>query len=309
MSEESSIRHTHRLPKRRFPTKSNRTYYAGRQLCPTDGCQARVYRLYPCCGAASVDRYRCRQVPIICPAAKQEAGRANCKPLDIETRTRRRAHRIGLQSAHPTPGSRFADPAFSAACCPHITPRLLSTRFDGEDTETEISLFVAGMAPVKDPHFLPEIWALFSLGSLWVVMRFAVRIRTFGIFGLGVDDGFAFIAVFCWAVIIAGINCTVCPGTKSLCLRRRHLVYHPAFLTLLTPSPADRHLLHSNQHRLQARRSVGLDPRTDQGGRVGKQVLHHHALRVVRTDASASRCRTPTNLVAASSWCSASKPS
>ncbi|KAF2448236.1 hypothetical protein P171DRAFT_517818 [Karstenula rhodostoma CBS 690.94] len=70
------------------------------------------------------------------------------------------------------------------------------------------------MAPVNDNRFLPEIWALFSLGSLWVVMRFAVRIRTFGLYGLGTDDGFAFIALFCWAVIIAGINCTYYTATN-----------------------------------------------------------------------------------------------
>jgi hypothetical protein len=150
----------------------------------------------------------------------QTAGRQiDLQHVLVTMRTRRRTHRIGLQLALPIPGSRVADPAFSAACRPHITSRLTNTRFDGERTEIETPLFVAGMAPVKDRHFLPEIWALFALGSLWVVMRFAVRIRMFGIYGLAIDDGFAFIAVFCWAVIIAGINCTICPGTKSLSLR------------------------------------------------------------------------------------------
>jgi len=64
------------------------------------------------------------------------------------------------------------------------------------------------MPPAKDSRFLPEIWALFSLGSLWVLMRFAVRFRLVGLYGLQLDDGFAFLALFCWAVIIAGIHCT-----------------------------------------------------------------------------------------------------
>ncbi|KAJ4355857.1 uncharacterized protein N0V89_003878 [Didymosphaeria variabile] len=83
------------------------------------------------------------------------------------------------------------------------------------------------MAPVKDKHFLPEIWALFSLGSLWVVIRFAVRIRTFGLYSLQIDDGFAFIALFCWAVIIAGINCTYYTATN--------IDYKPDEVWALTP--------------------------------------------------------------------------
>ena len=70
------------------------------------------------------------------------------------------------------------------------------------------------MAPTVDKHFLPEIWVLFTLGTLWVVMRFIVRIRTFGICGLRLDDAFAAVAVVCWAVIIAGINCTYYTSTN-----------------------------------------------------------------------------------------------
>jgi len=70
------------------------------------------------------------------------------------------------------------------------------------------------MAPVKDKKFLPEIWILFSIGVLWVVMRFAVRFRTVGIRGLQIDDGFAFFSVVCWAVIIMGIHITYFTGTN-----------------------------------------------------------------------------------------------
>ncbi|PSN73314.1 hypothetical protein BS50DRAFT_444562, partial [Corynespora cassiicola Philippines] len=59
-----------------------------------------------------------------------------------------------------------------------------------------------------------EIWALFSVGVLWVVLRFAVRIRTVGIHGLQIDDGFAFLSVLCWTIIIVGIHITYFIGTN-----------------------------------------------------------------------------------------------
>ncbi|KAH7112079.1 hypothetical protein B0J11DRAFT_598025, partial [Dendryphion nanum] len=46
------------------------------------------------------------------------------------------------------------------------------------------------------------------LGTIWVLLRFAVRFRTVGIRGLKIDDGFAFLCLLCWTTIIAGINCT-----------------------------------------------------------------------------------------------------
>ncbi|PVI06485.1 hypothetical protein DM02DRAFT_710829 [Periconia macrospinosa] len=84
------------------------------------------------------------------------------------------------------------------------------------------------MAPKPDSHFLPEIWSLFTIGSLWVVMRFAVRLRVVGLYGLQIDDGFAFIALFCWAVIIAGIHCTYFTHTS--------IDYGPDEVWALTPS-------------------------------------------------------------------------
>ncbi|KAF9698608.1 hypothetical protein EKO04_003932 [Ascochyta lentis] len=70
------------------------------------------------------------------------------------------------------------------------------------------------MAPVKDKEFLPEIWALYSIGVLWVALRFAVRIRTVGICGLRIDDGFAFFSVLCWTTIVSGIHITYFTGTN-----------------------------------------------------------------------------------------------
>ncbi|UPX18149.1 uncharacterized protein EKO05_0008459 [Ascochyta rabiei] len=70
------------------------------------------------------------------------------------------------------------------------------------------------MAPVKDNKFLPEIWVLYSIGVLWVALRFAVRIRTVGIRGLRIDDGFAFFSVLCWTIIVLGIHITYFTGTN-----------------------------------------------------------------------------------------------
>lgn len=69
------------------------------------------------------------------------------------------------------------------------------------------------MAPVKDNRFLPEIWALYSIGVLWVTLHFAVRLRTVGIRGLHLDDGFAFFAVLCWTIIVVGIHITYFTAT------------------------------------------------------------------------------------------------
>lgn len=76
------------------------------------------------------------------------------------------------------------------------------------ETVREDPTIIWGHGAHRRQELLPEMWELFSLGSLWAVLRFAVRIRTFGIYGLGSDDGFAFIALLSWAVIIAGINAT-----------------------------------------------------------------------------------------------------
>lgn len=70
------------------------------------------------------------------------------------------------------------------------------------------------MAPVRDEKFLPEIWAMYSLGVLWVLLRFAVRIRTVGMRGLQIDDGFAFFSVVCWTTIVVGIHITYFTGTS-----------------------------------------------------------------------------------------------
>lgn len=70
------------------------------------------------------------------------------------------------------------------------------------------------MAPVKDEKFLPEIWALYAISVFWAILRFAVRIRTTGIYGLQIDDGFALLSVICWTVIIVGIHITYYSGTN-----------------------------------------------------------------------------------------------
>lgn len=71
------------------------------------------------------------------------------------------------------------------------------------------------MAPARDNEFLPEVWGLYSLGTLWIVLRFAVRLRMDGIKGLRLDDGLALVALTAWTYTCAIIQITYYTGTNS----------------------------------------------------------------------------------------------
>lgn len=71
------------------------------------------------------------------------------------------------------------------------------------------------MAPARDNEFLPEVWGLYSMGSLWILLRFAVRFRTDGIKALRLDDGFALAALFAWTYTCAIIQITYHTGTNT----------------------------------------------------------------------------------------------
>lgn len=71
------------------------------------------------------------------------------------------------------------------------------------------------MAPARDSKFLPEVWGLYSVGTLWLVLRFAVRLRTEGSRGLRLDDTLAFIALFAWTYTAAIIHVTYHTGTNT----------------------------------------------------------------------------------------------
>jgi hypothetical protein len=71
------------------------------------------------------------------------------------------------------------------------------------------------MAPVRDNGFLPEVWSLYSVATLWIVLRFAVRLRTHGVKGLRLDDGLAFIALLAWTYTCAIIQITYYTGTNT----------------------------------------------------------------------------------------------
>jgi thiamine pyrophosphokinase len=71
------------------------------------------------------------------------------------------------------------------------------------------------MAPARDNEFLPEVWGLYSLATLWIIFRFAVRLRADGIKGLRLDDGLAFIALFAWTFTCAIIQVTYYTGTNT----------------------------------------------------------------------------------------------
>ncbi|KAG9199004.1 hypothetical protein G6514_009189 [Epicoccum nigrum] len=71
------------------------------------------------------------------------------------------------------------------------------------------------MAPARDDEFLPEVWGLYSLGTLWLVLRCIVRIRVDGIKGLRLDDALACIVLFAWTYTCAIIQITYYTGTSS----------------------------------------------------------------------------------------------
>lgn len=71
------------------------------------------------------------------------------------------------------------------------------------------------MAPARDDEFLPEVWGLYSIGTLWVVLRLAVRLRTDGIKSFRIDDGFALIALSAWTYTCAIIQITYHTGTNT----------------------------------------------------------------------------------------------
>ncbi len=71
------------------------------------------------------------------------------------------------------------------------------------------------MAPARDDKFLPEVWGLYSVGTLWIILRFGVRLRTGGVKGLGFDDGLALIALAAWTYTCAIIQITYYTGTNS----------------------------------------------------------------------------------------------
>lgn len=71
------------------------------------------------------------------------------------------------------------------------------------------------MAPARDSKFLPEVWALYSVSTIWIFLRYFVRIRTDGIRGLRSDDGLALVALAAWTYTCAIIQITYHTGTNS----------------------------------------------------------------------------------------------
>lgn len=71
------------------------------------------------------------------------------------------------------------------------------------------------MAPARDDKFLPEVWSLYSVGALWLLLRFAVRLRTVGIVGMQLDDGLAFVALIAWTYTCAIIEIIYHTGTNA----------------------------------------------------------------------------------------------
>lgn len=71
------------------------------------------------------------------------------------------------------------------------------------------------MAPARDSQFLPEIWGLFGVGTVILLLRFAVRARTLGIFGYQLEDAFALSVLANWTYSAAIIHVTYYTGTNT----------------------------------------------------------------------------------------------
>ena len=71
------------------------------------------------------------------------------------------------------------------------------------------------MAPARDNEFLPEVWGLYAVGTLWFLLRFVVRLRTVGFRGFRIDDGLALIALAAWTYTCAIVDITYHTGTNS----------------------------------------------------------------------------------------------
>ncbi|KAF2993034.1 hypothetical protein E8E13_000226 [Curvularia kusanoi] len=71
------------------------------------------------------------------------------------------------------------------------------------------------MAPARDNEFLPEVWGLYSLGTLWIALRYVVRIRVDGLKGLRWDDALALVVLAAWTYSCAIIHVTYYTGTSS----------------------------------------------------------------------------------------------
>lgn len=46
-----------------------------------------------------------------------------------------------------------------------------------------------------------EVRCLYAVGTFSILLRCVVRIRTRGLFGLQLDDAFAFVALVCWIML------------------------------------------------------------------------------------------------------------
>ncbi|PSN59924.1 hypothetical protein BS50DRAFT_222317 [Corynespora cassiicola Philippines] len=65
-----------------------------------------------------------------------------------------------------------------------------------------------------DSGFLLELWILYSIGALWLLLRLSVRIRTIGILALHLDDMFSVLVLGSWTVNCVNIHIVHCMGTS-----------------------------------------------------------------------------------------------
>lgn len=70
------------------------------------------------------------------------------------------------------------------------------------------------MPLTQDDEFLPELWSLYAVGALCILLRFAVRLRIAGFPGLRLDDGLALVALATWTYTCTVTHITYYTGTN-----------------------------------------------------------------------------------------------
>jgi hypothetical protein len=60
------------------------------------------------------------------------------------------------------------------------------------------------MAVEKSREIELEVRGLYAVGTFSLLLRYVVRIRTRGLFGLQIDDAFTFVVLVCWILLFIG---------------------------------------------------------------------------------------------------------
>lgn len=98
------------------------------------------------------------------------------------------------------------------------------------------------MQQYHDPIFLREIWGLFIAGTIVLLLRLVVRLRTVGFRGLQGDDYFAVGGLITYACATIAVRCVYFLGTNQ--------DFTTEYMASLTPTQQDKIALGSKLEML-----------------------------------------------------------